>query len=117
MKLDLQMPKHDGRIQCKCSIQSCTKTSLEICVDGVRLRARACPEDYGVPYFIHRSAFCPKQRYEEEADDEVGSSTKIQNVFPGSIGTFQLEDKLNNSHLAKGDGKDGTGCEYQLIEL
>jgi len=88
MELDLQMPKHNGRIQRKCSIQDCAKTSLEVRKDRIRFRAitRSC--NSGVPDLVHRVALCPEQRYEDETDDVIAGCAEVQNAFSVPVGPF-----------------------------
>ena len=117
MELNLQMPKHNGGIQCKRSVQSCTKSSLEVCKSRVCFCTRAGARNTGVPNFVHRAALCPKKRYEEEADEVVARRTEIQNPLPISVGAFQLEDELDDRHLSEGNGENGEGGEYQLVDL
>lgn len=88
MELDLQMPEHNSRIQRKRSIQSCAKTSLEVCKNRVRFRAVTRPRNTGVPDFVHRVALCPEQRYEDEADDAVAGRAEVQNAFSIPVGPF-----------------------------
>jgi hypothetical protein len=88
MELDLQMPKHKGRIQRKRSIQGCAKTSLEVCKGRIPFRAitRSC--NAGVPDLAHRVALRPEQRYEDEADDVIAGRAEVQNAFSVPIGPF-----------------------------
>ena len=88
MELDLQMPKHNGRIQRKRNIQGCAKTSLEVCKDRIRFLAitRSC--NTGVPNLVHRVALCPEQRYEDEADDVIAGRAEVQNAFSLPVGPF-----------------------------
>lgn len=117
MELDLKMPKHNSRIQCKSSIQSCPKRPLEVCKARVCFLAITRSGNTGVPDLAHWIALCPEQRYEEEADDAVAGRAEVQNAFSVSIGPFQLEDELNDCHLSEGNCEDGEGCEDQLVEL
>ena len=82
------MPKHNGRIQRKSSIQCCAKTSLEICKGRIRFRATTLSCNTGVPEFIHRVALCPEQRYEDKADDAVTDRAEVQNAFSVPVGPF-----------------------------
>jgi hypothetical protein len=77
MELDLQMPKHNGRIQRKRSIQGCAKTSLEVCKGRIRFPAITRSRNTGVPDFIHRVTLCPEQRYEDEADNAVAGRAEV----------------------------------------
>jgi hypothetical protein len=88
MELDLQMPKHNGRIQRKRSIQGCTKTSLEVCKGRIRLLAITRSRNIGVPDLVHRAALCPEERYEDEADDAVAGRAEVQNAFSVPVGPF-----------------------------
>jgi hypothetical protein len=88
MELDLQMPKHNGRIQRKRSIQGCTKNSLEVCIDRVRFPAITQSRNTGVPDLIRRVTLCPEQRYEDEADDAVAGRAEVENAFSGPVGSF-----------------------------
>lgn len=88
MELDLQMPKHSGRIQRKRSIQGCAKTSLEVCKGRICFLSITRSRSPGVPDLVHRVALCPKQRYEDEADDTVADRAEVQNAFSVPIGSF-----------------------------
>ena len=88
IELDLQMPKHNGRIQRKRSIQGCTKTSLEVCKGRIRLLAITRSRNIGVPDLVHRAALCPEERYEDEADDAVAGRAEVQNAFSVPVGSF-----------------------------
>jgi hypothetical protein len=88
IELDLQMPKHNGRIQRKRSIQGCTKTSLEVCKGRIRLLAITRSRNIGVPDLVHRAALCPEERYEDEADDAVAGRAEVQNAFSVPAGPF-----------------------------
>jgi hypothetical protein len=88
IELDLQMPKHNGRIQRKRSIQGCTKTSLEVCKGRIRLLAITRSRNIGVPDLVHRAALCPEERYEDEADDAVAGRAEVQNAFSVPVGPF-----------------------------
>ena len=59
----------------------------------------------------------PEQRYEDETDHAVAGRAEVENAFPVAVSPFQLEDELNDCHLTEGDGEDGEGREYQLVEL
>jgi hypothetical protein len=88
IELDLQMPKHNGRIQRKRSIQGCAKTSLEVCKGSIRFPAITRSRNTGVPDLVHRVALCPEQRYEDEADDAVAGRAEVQNAFSVPVGPF-----------------------------
>ena len=88
IELDLQMPKHNGRIQRKRSIQGCTKTSLEVCKGRIRLLAITRSRNIGIPDLVHRAALCPEERYEDEADDAVAGRAEVQNAFSVPAGPF-----------------------------
>jgi hypothetical protein len=88
MELYLQMPKHNGRIQRKRSIQGCAKASLEVRKGRIRFPAITRSRNTGVPDLVHRVALCPEQRYEDEADDAVASCAEVQNAFSVPIGPF-----------------------------
>ena len=88
MELDLQMPKHNSRIQRQRSIQGCAKTSLEVCKGRIRFPAITRSRNTGVPDLVHRVALCPEQRYEDEADDAVAGCAEVQNAFSVPVGPF-----------------------------
>ena len=111
MELDLQMPKHNGRIQRKRGIQGCAKASLEVCKGRIRFFAKTCSRNSGVPHLVHGVALRPEQRYEEKANEEVAARAEVQNTFSGTVGSFQLEDELNDGHLTEGDGENSAGRE------
>jgi hypothetical protein len=81
MELDLQMPKHNRGIECKCSIQGCTKTSLEVCIVYIPFLAITLSHNTWVPDLAYRVALCPEQRYEKKADDTVAGSAEVKNAF------------------------------------
>jgi hypothetical protein len=90
MELDLQMPKHECRIQRKRNIQGSAKTSLEVRIDSVTRDAITSPWNAGSPDLVHWVAFSPKHRYIDAADEEVESRTEVQDTFAVILRPLQL---------------------------